>query len=394
MKTIPTFTLSALVLGLAAAQHGLAAEQADSIAAALSGGKASLALRYRFEQVDQDGIAENGYASTLRTRLGFQSRVYNDVQATLEFDNNTDIIESNNDFGVTPATRPGIADPEYTEVNQAYLDYKGLADTIIRYGRQRVNFDNQRHVGGVGWRQNEQTYDALAVVNNSLADTTITLANVMNVNTITHTNFNGEDHQLIHVNNRSLEALNVSAYGLLLDKVSDTLGLRATGKLPSGDLSFNYALEYAQQETDNAAKNDTDYLVIEGGVSVAGFDAKLGLETLGSDNGNAGFQTPLGTKHAFNGWADKFLTTPKNGLEDLYLSLSTAKLGPKLQLDYHQFDANKGNADYGSEIDLLIAQKFSENYTGLIKFGHFSEGDKGLGYRDTQKIWLQLEATF
>src|SRR5690606_254240 len=101
-------------------------------------------------------LDDKGYASTLRTRLSFQSLPYHDLQATLEFDNVSDVIESNNG-----GNRPGIADPEHTEANQAYLDYKGLADTIIRYGRQRVNLDNQRHVGGVGWRQNEQTYDAL-----------------------------------------------------------------------------------------------------------------------------------------------------------------------------------------------------------------------------------------
>ena len=45
-----------------------------------------------------------------------------------------------------------------------------------------------------------------------------------------------------------------------------------------------------------------------------------GYELLGSDDGKVAFNTPLATKHKFNGWADKFLGTPKEGLEDVYLT--------------------------------------------------------------------------
>lgn len=391
MKNASRFSITALALAVSAASPSFAADSADSIAAALSGGNAELALRYRFEQVDQDGFADKGNASTLKTRITYKSLAYNDFQANLEFDNNTDVIESN--YG--PANRPPIADAEYTEVNQAFVDYTGLADTIVRYGRQRINLDNERHVGGVAWRQNEQTYDAAAIVNTSLANTTITVANVMNVNTIFGTNINGEDHQVLHVNNNALEALNVSGYALLLDKISDTYGLRATGKVGDKDLAYIYAAEYATQETDDAAKNDSDYMLLEAGVEVAQISATLGLETLGSDDGNAAFQTPLATKHKFNGWADKFLATPANGLEDMYLNLGTKALGPALALAYHQFDSDENSVDYGDEIDFSIAQKFTDNYSGLIKFASYSAGDSGVGLpTDTDKIWLQLDAKF
>lgn len=388
MKNASRFSMTVLALAISAASHTFAAESADSIAAALSGGDAELGLRYRFEQVDQDGIADKGYASTLKTRITYKSLAFNDFQANLEFDNNTDVIESN--YG---GNRPAIADAEYTEVNQAFVDYAGLADTIVRYGRQRINLDNERHVGGVAWRQNEQTYDAAAVVNKSLANTTITVANIMNVNTITNTNLNGEDHQILHVNNNALEALNVSGYALMLDKISDTYGLRATGKLGDKELAFNYAAEYATQETDDAAKNDSDYMLLEVGAELAQISATLGLETLGSDNGNAAFQTPLATKHKFNGWADKFLVTPANGLEDMYLSLGTKALGPALTLAYHQFDSDENSVDYGDEINFSVGHKFTDNYSGLIKFADYSQGDVGTP-ADTQKIWLQLEAKF
>ena len=53
---------------------------------------------------------------------------------------------------------PVIADPEGTNVNQIYLGYHNGAITGT-FGRQRINQDGQRFIGGVGWRQNEQTYD-------------------------------------------------------------------------------------------------------------------------------------------------------------------------------------------------------------------------------------------
>ena len=43
-----------------------------------------------------------------------------------------------------------------------------------------------------------------------------------------------------------------------------------------------------------------------------------GYEVLGADDGAAltSFQTPLATLHKFQGWADKFLTTPPNGIRE------------------------------------------------------------------------------
>src|SRR5690606_17124389 len=53
-----------------------------------------------------------------------------------------------------------IADPETTEVNQSYVQYKQNAFTA-RLGRQDIRLDNQRFVGAVPWRQDFQTFDAL-----------------------------------------------------------------------------------------------------------------------------------------------------------------------------------------------------------------------------------------
>ena len=185
----------------------------------------------------------------------------------------------------------------------------------------------------------------------------------------------------------------MSAYFLDLKDISDTYGLRATGKVAaSDDLSVLYTAEFAQQTTDDAAENETDYLNLEAGISFEGITAKLGYESLGSDDGNAMFKTPLATKHKLNGWADVFAGEKgTDGLVDTSLNLSTKKFGPKIAVIYHQFDADNGNADLGSEIDVVVAKKFTDNYTGVIKLADYSKGDAG---NDVTKIWLQLAAKF
>ena len=56
--------------------------------------------------------------------------------------------------------------------------------TTATFGRQRIILDDHRFVGNVGWRQNEQTFDSLRVVNKSLANTTFDLAYVTQVNRV------------------------------------------------------------------------------------------------------------------------------------------------------------------------------------------------------------------
>lgn len=396
MKNTLSLTISMLALGATAALPLHASESAESLTAALTGGDASLDLRYRLEYVDSDDGSREAKASTLRTRLTYQSLAYQGISTLVEMDNNSVVFDDNYNDGSGNDSDPEavVADATYTEINQAYLNIAAGDNTDIRYGRQRILLDNQRFVGGVGWRQNEQTFDAFSIINRSLPETTITLANIYNVNTAKGGNIDGNDHQIYHLLNKSIKDLSISAYFYDLKDISDTFGLRLDGKLAVNDsLNVLYVAEYAEQETDNTANNQTDYLKLEAGVSLSGISAKLGYELQSSDKGAASFKTPLGTNHAFNGWADQFLSTPNSGLLDQSFTLSSAKLGPKMQVSYHQFESDVGSIDFGSEIDLSIAQKFSDNYSGLFKIAHFDADAEG-GKKDTSKIWLQLQAKF
>ena len=116
----------------------------------------------------------------------------------------------------------------------------------------------------------------------------------------------------------------------------------------------------------------------------------LGYEVLGSDDGKIAFQTPLATKHKFNGWTDLFLATPANGLTDLYVSSSFNVFGKgKLGTELHQYRSDEKNMDYGQEYSVSYSQALPlKGLSGLAKFSDYQAEAFGV---DTQKLWLQLD---
>lgn len=368
-------------------------------------------VRYRFENVDQDGFADDANASTIRTKLGYKTGKLHGFSGVVEVENVARLGgEAYNDTVNGKTSRPVVADPDGTEINQAYLAYTGIDDTTVVLGRQAVNLDNQRHIGTVDWRQNDQTYDAVAVVNNSIPDTTLLYGYVANVNrTDGETNLHTSSH-LFNAAYGGWDFGKLSAYAYLLDLDdaalasldSNTYGLSFAGDVAVADnTKVLYSAEYARQtdSNDNPINYDADYYHLTAGTSISGIAAKVGYEVLGSDSGTASFQTALGTNHKFNGWADMFAGgTPANGLEDIYGSLgytvsSGDVAGLKLLATYHDFSADEGSADYGKEIDAKISKDFMEHYNVTLQYADFN-ADSASVYADTRKMWLQLGAKF
>ena len=365
---------------------------------ALKEGDLKLNLRSRFEDVDQDGVKGSDVLN-LRTRLTYKSGIYQGFNLLLEVDDLTNLTDD--DFNDGTGTNPGtavIADPEGTEVNQAYLNYQ-YQETQLRYGRQRILLDNQRFVGGVGWRQNEQTYDAFSLTDETLDGLKVFYAYVYNVNRIFGESVAAGDHDhethLVNVSYSGLAFGKLVGYAYLIDNESapalanDTYGLRWEGKINE---MFSYNLEYATQEEagDNPVDYSADYFLAEAMAKINRFNFKVGYELLGSDDGVKAFTTSLATLHAFQGWTDKFLATPNTGVEDLYASVGT-KLGPvKLSVVYHDLSADEGNADHGTELGFVAGTKLGPVGLTLKYADYDSDGFA----TDTQKLWLMANATF
>ena len=402
MKTTPTRFWAAACASTVLTMPTLAG--AETLVEAVSGGKVSASLRYRYERVDQDNALKNANASTLRTRLGYMSGDYHDFGVFLEFENITNLGDDRFNSTTNGKTRFSVvADPDATEVNQAFLQYQGLPATTLKLGRQRILLDNQRFIGNVGWRQNEQTFDAVTAVNTSLPDTRATAGFISNVNRIFGDDSPMGDFEMdspfVNLNYAGLPFGAFTAYGYLLDfddspaNSTKTFGLRFTGATTAGQgPKLLYTAEYARQSDyqDNPKDFDLDYYFVEGGAEIRGITAKLGYEVL-EGNGTDAFQTPLATLHAFNGWTDQFLVTPANGLEDLYATVGTSIQGVKLLGVYHAFFANEGDADYGTEWGLLATRKFADHYTLGVKYAAYEAEDFSV---DADKLWLWGEVTF
>lgn len=379
----------------------------NTLEQALRGGKPSLAVRLRYEDVQQDNALDDAGAFTTRARLGYETASWHGLSGLLEFEVNEAWGGEAYNSGPPPngnrKTRFSvIPDPEGEEVNQWYLQYAGwLPETRFRLGRQRLILDNARFVGNVGWRQNEQTYDAFSISSQALPHLDLTYAFLNQVNDIFFRDIEMDSHLVnvgISVPDRPHRLV---AYGYFLDFETPgrtdqkTLGLRASGNFDLSPVKLGYTLEYASQQdhADAPSTVDADYSLIELSAANGPLSAWMGRELLGGD-GVYAFSTPLATLHAFNGFADQFLATPLAGLEDRYVGAGY-KLpignGVVVKAIYHDFTSDSAGIDHGEEIDAIVAYKPAPGWSLLAKYADYSADMTSV---DTRKLWLQIEYSY
>ncbi len=379
--------------------------QADALGDAVKAGKFYANFRTRFEAVDQDNALDDAEALTLRSRIGFITGDVSGFSATIEFED-TRVVADVDDFNDTIGNGVGnsvIADPEHSEIDQAFLQYK-TDDLTVKLGRQVLIYDNMRFIGHVGFRQDRQTYDGASLSYKVSDDFTLNASYLAQRNNIFAEvrDVNSADSLFNAAYKTSFGTL--TGYGYLLEDEDaeldiDTFGFRFTGSQPMGDNKLLYTAEYATQEIEpnGGSDLDTDYFLVEGGVVISGLTIKLGYEQLGSDDGMVGFATPLATLHAFNGWADQFLNTPAQGLNDAYLFLGGKLFGGDWKVVYHDFEADEDTVaidDFGDEIDFVYGRKFGDHYSWEIKYAAYSAGDDATNKVDTDKLFLAFVANF
>jgi hypothetical protein len=379
----------------------------DKLSSMVTDGKASVDFRYRFEGVDQGGFAEDAQASTLRSRLTLESATLNGFSALLEMDDVRTIGVDDYNSTVNGKTQyPVVADPVGTDLNQFWLKY-GTNAFDGTLGRQRILLGNQRFVGGVAWRQNEQTFDGIRALGVLWEKLSLDLSYVNQINRIFGPNDGDNpatlkgDNIFFRADYQVTEAQNLDGYIYLIDidpqagyppgktvnNSSNSFGLEYNGEFDQ--FSVHAALARQTDTGDSKLNYDANYYMAELRLNLQAIKLNAGYEVLGADNG-VGFSTPLATLHKFQGWADKFLSTPEDGVEDAYLGIH-GKAGPvKLGAVYHDFQAESSSADFGTEIDLVATWSVNKQFSFQAKYADFNSNDSSR-FADTTKGWLTLQ---
>jgi hypothetical protein len=390
--------------------------------------KPVLDARLRWEDVDQTGKPNTADAVTVRVRAGFEAQLPDKFSLLAEA---TGTLAINNHYfdgtlksGKPTTLFPTVADPQTIGLNRLQLAYKGLKGTLVTLGRQRINIDDQRFVGAAGWRDNEQTFDAIRVETTPVKNLKADVSYALTDNTVF-----GIDGQA-GVNTGHIGGDNVfgtlayataigtiEGFGFLVDQnvparfkfSSKTFGGRFSGKYAfDKKTSLTYALSYANERDVhlNPTRFSANYYFAEAYLNAHGWAIGGGYEVLGADTGArvkstsalaiTSFQTPLATLHKWNGWADMFLTTPANGLTDAYGSIGYTINSRKpfsglgASVIYHDFRSDVAHLHYGHEWDAQLLAKI-KRYTFTLKYAAYSASAFAT---DTKKLWASIEWSY
>ena len=366
-----------LVLGISLnySAVSIAQESVVSLEEAISASKVLADFRIRYEGADFANLQESADALTYRARLGFETGSFLDTKVLIEIDHVQSLGDDFNSTTNGHTTFPVIADPNVTELNRFQISNTSLPDTKVTIGRQRIILDDSRFVGNVGWRQNEQTYDAVRIENTSVKGLKLDGTYIDQVNRI----FGDESSQgrfdsdswLLNANyNVTAKDLKISigkhVYLLDLENVdlsSQTYGV--TANLSKGIVTLKTSYAIQSDYGNQPIRYNADYALIEASLKHDGFSGSAGHEVLTGD-GIRAFTTPLATLHKFNGFADVFLGTPVDGLKDSYVKLGykSKPIGTLKFVNifgvYHDFNSENTSANLGSEIDAVIATQIGK----------------------------------
>jgi len=398
---------------------------------ALAQGKFNLNVRLRYEQVDEDNQApftKNSYAPTVRTRFGYTTAPLYGFQGMLE-GVNVSVLGPEHNYNAAGSNgqgaRPPVGDPPMTRIDQAWMGYSYANYFSAKVGQQQINLDNQRFIGDAGWRQDMQTYDAIAVKSTPVQDLSLYYSFVWDVYRVyggvsglpaANQNFDSRSH-LINVSYSGWKYGRFVGYAYLLDLSNiagnanscATYGGYFAGAAPVCDrVTIDYRAEFAWQDeyADNPQKYSAEYYNFELGASIKPVAFGAGYELLGSGansgagGGRVGFKTPLASLHPFNGWAEMFTTHPNNGLQDIYGYAQVTLPGQiPVRAVYHKFDAAYGSSNYGQEFDVVISKKFGKYWNVMAEFADYL-GEEAVAAPpagaevNIQKFWAAVEFNF
>lgn len=364
------------------------------------------AFRYRYQTIDDD-IRNDATANTLKARLSVNLQ----SEETWQVFAQTDFVYAFNDerynsIASFKNTAP-IPDPDGHDLNQLWVGYVSDNDWKIKVGRQLININNQRHVSGNEFWQNDQTFDAASVVYESEQAWNIEYFFLKKAHRIFSDdarsiipasdprfdinpnrplgqlgNHNHNSH-LVNIGYQVNNFIGFKGYAFLLENKSapslssNTIGIRLEGEIKPNIFRYAYELEFASQKAakQSSLNYQSNYIWAKFGAQYKGHRLSLGYEKLGENRGVT-FRTSLGNNHLFMGWSDLLAGVRTNqGLIDSFIEYRARINKLRWRLLYHQFTTDKSSRSIGNEIDFEVAYRYNREWeTSVIASTFFSKG--------------------
>jgi len=390
--------------GASALAFGAPAIAAD---APSNSGQLLLEARTRYELYDPDGA--DAEAITTRLRLGWRQPIGKTLTGLIEMEAIGAIDDAYADGVHAHPGKAIIQDPETVELNRAVVEWRPNAKVGVDVGRQRIILGNARFIGNSGWRQNEQTFDAIKLTAKPTKAVTVTYAYIDRVRRpLGHKSTQGVwrgDVHLVQAEGDLGAIGKATAYAFLMDfdnaasQSNKTFGVRLAGAhaLKPG-LSGTWELEHANQKDygANPQRYSVDYDLASAGLKTAKSTVSLNLERLEGDGVHA-FQTPLASLHGLQGLSDVIGATPAKGVRDVFLrgarTFDTKAFGAKQPLkltgEAHDFDTTVGGQNLGREVDATVSTPVAKGWTIELGVARFETQSKT--YPDATRAWASLD---
>ncbi|MEO1053644.1 MAG: hypothetical protein AAFX87_23615 [Bacteroidota bacterium] len=337
-------------------------------------------LRYWYAK-DENLSASNAY--TFGTNFGYLSKSYKGFQIYVEGESVVAITPDLFFDGVNDQVgRTVVTDVETLELNKLRISYLDtLNATIVQFkvGRQAAIVEDERFIGNVTARQDDQTFDAVyGKLQNDQKGVSFEYAYMYQINRLLAEvgDWRSDSHAFMLSFYKSKMA-RVGLFSQLLDfqddapdKSNQTFGVTIDrSELPQDRTALTYktAIAYQSEYGDNPTAYDAFLINGEIGVSLPRTGIfSIGYELATSDNGVASYQFPLSTGQRLHRISDVFIDPPADGLHNPYFTAESRNIawGIGGWLGYHAYFSEEEGDFLGQEIDVVL---YRQLIPGLVR---------------------------
>ncbi len=367
----------------------------------------------------------HGQAASIALRANWKANWSDTLSSVIQADWVASQWQNQHSDGVRFNGEPRIPDVPGPDINQAFLRYRTSTEQIT-LGRQTLEWGDLRFLSANSFWQNPQSFDAL-LIDRSIAEASHIQYTFINkalrifgrdadsylepsdINYKIQQGIRPKDglgeHQMhthaLQWQWREWDYTDLSIFGYFINNETapalsnDTMGARLAYQQKFANWNYRFLASAARQKRPNQTENyDLPYWHLQTSLGRGALEWSIDYEYLGAHDGK-GLITPLGFTHEYQGWADRFTTTPSKGVEDI--SLRNTSRWRKLRLDmrYHRFFSAQDEDYYGQELDAEIGYQFAANQKIALRMAQFwAEPDYKYSLKSVRNFYLTASCRY